>query len=239
MVKKTRGSKMEKKKKTFCPAFKLFLLFLFLIVASSCSTDSSYYLLPGELANKKRLAVKGDGNAAVRVADYYSYVKNDMRNWEFWTLIGAENDYGRAMDDLMFFMPPGEKETRTRDAFWLYRFGTMFNKDVGNSLKYYDCTMETAKPPSDSLYPLVSPLSETDIPKYKDGALLGIGQAAFVLGNHYTKNGTDSETAGYWYRIGAQNRNAECMQIYGDILLGKKDNLDRERGRFWLAKASN
>ena len=221
---------MEKKKKTLG----LFLFCLFLIVVFSCATPS-YDLSPRELANLKLKAVKGDGDAAERVLKYYLLLHYDVINEELWNFIGAENDNGYALDCLLYFLHPNQKDTRIRGAFWIYRYGILFNKDMDNSLKYYDYNMETAKPPNDSLYPLVSTLSEADIQKYNDGALLGSGQAALALGNHYDK---DADSAEYWYRIGAQNRNANCMEIYGNILLGKKDDLDRERGKFWLRKAS-
>ena len=104
-----------------------------------------------------------------------------------------------------------------------------------NNLEDNGYTLETAKPPSDSLYPDIT-LDPNSTTRYQEGALEGSGQAALVLANHYSK-ASEAEEAEDWYRIGAQNGNNECMQQYGNILLGKKEMLDRERGKFWLARA--
>jgi TPR repeat protein len=73
--------------------------------------------------------------------------------------------------------------------------------------------------------------------RYKDGALRGSGQAAFVIAEHYFRAG-DMKSAEYWYRIGAQNGNAGCMYAFGSMLVEKQNRLDQERGRYWLARAS-
>jgi len=76
--------------------------------------------------------------------------------------------------------------------------------------------------------------TQEEAARYEEGAWLGSGQAALVLAAFSKNNSLEADAAEYWYRIGAQNGNSECMRQYGEILLGKDGSLDRERGRFWL-----
>ena len=111
--------------------------------------------------------------------------------------------------------------------------------DIGYQINdaYWDrlgYTPATARPPSDGLFPNKT-LAISDFVRYKEGALQGSGQAALALADHYSDTG-DIESAEYWYRIGTQNGNSNCQYRYGNILAGKRDMLDQERGKFWLGQ---
>ena len=41
----------------------------------------------------------------------------------------------------------------------------------------------------------------------------------------------------FWYRIGSQNGNKECMKEYADILKQSKDKYDKLRAKFWEEKS--
>ena len=229
-------------------AFKIaFLLGFFSLVMPGCATPYYYRLSSGELARLKLEAVRGDGKAAGRISDYYSFTKSDHNNEFIWTLIGAENGDTYSMDVLTAFYVGvfGEdKENFTRAIFWLYQLAIYDYEDTSNyywrsetfikRLESDGYTLETAKPPSDSLFPNIT-LDPNSIARYQEGALQGSGQAALVLAKHASAAG-DAEEAEYWYRIGAQNGNSECMRQYGGLLLGKTEMLDQERGKFWLAR---
>jgi hypothetical protein len=106
-------------------------------------------------------------------------------------------------------------------------------------LKREGYTLETAKPPDDSLFDYdYTSLSETEIAACREGALQGSGKAALVIARYYGEiaKKTDSET--HWYQIGAQNGNVECMREFGSILSGKEGILEQERGKFWLYRAN-
>jgi len=120
-------------------------------------------------------------------------------------------------------------------VFLVYQLNFL-TEDIGypifciKTLERYGYTLKTAKPPSDSMFPDI-PLTTSDVVRYKEGALKGCGQAALAVANYF-KTAVDAEEAEYWYRIGAQNGNSECMEQYGNILLEKEDILDQERGKF-------
>ena len=98
-------------------------------------------------------------------------------------------------------------------------------------------SLETAKPPSDSLFPnyaTISILSESELQQCEEGALKGSGKAALIAAQYYSEIVEDPASAEYWYQIGAQNGNSECMYQFGNILLGKTVMLDIERGQYWL-----
>ena len=194
------------------------------------------HLSASKLKALKLAAVRGDGEAANELSFYYGYILDDT-NTLHWASIGAENGYLYATLYLVIILT-GEKaddEVIARRIFWLFILDDVFGYDIDYSfnLEEIGYSVETARPPGDNLFPHVTALSEYDVDRYKEGALKGSGQAALVLAN-YLNTGGDAEETEYWYRIGAQNGNRECMRQYGEILLGKKDMLDQERGKFWL-----
>jgi len=205
------------------------------------SAASSLRIPDSELKNVMSKAVKGDGQAAYEVGLHFDGGCFDFENGLIWYTIGAENGHLFSMNSasILLLSPNNKdgKEAYTRGIFWVYQLAVLVDWDTEKrlqSLVDYGYTPETAKPPSDSLFPRKT-LASSDIIRYQEGALQGSGQAALVLANHYSK-ASEAEEAEDWYRIGAQNGNAECMQQYGNILLGKTEMLDRERGKFWLAR---
>ena len=178
-------------------------------------------------------AVRGDGLAAHHLAYHFGFINHDYNASLFWDTIGAENgnypetQYGLA---ITLTWPGRDKEDMTRGIFWIYNMVVVDYRDSVEWLERLGHTLESARPPGDALFPSLSSLSGSDLTRYREGALQGSGQAALVLAKYYESIGTDS--AEYWYRIGAQNGNKECQRQYGNILLGKEDTLDQERGKF-------
>ena len=228
------------KKRVFC-----IFIFVFQIIFFGCHNSASHFdLSKDERRTLALAAVRGNGDAAYRLGDYFAFTKLDYKNMIIWHTIGAENGHVNATHSLSNILTRNENDEKTflRGIFWRYKLailGHVINEawTSEDDLLYHGYTLETAKPPSDSLYPSNPSLSEDEVERYKDGALRGSGKAALVFSNFY-KNIADMESAEYWYQIGAQNGNVECMKQYGTILAGKEEMLDQERGKFWLQRAN-
>ena len=231
------------------------LLFCAGIMLSCCSSTWMVYdLSKSELKDLSLKAVKGDGEAAFRVGNYYEYsADSTLENYKkmlFWYTIGAENNYPNAHLDLSLiltseFNKSNEKELYIRGIFWLYRLATIGENasdgvvEANTRLKNAGYTLETAKPPSDSLFSFnYATLTAQQRSDCEDGALRGSGKAALVIAQYYSEVAKDTDTAEYWYQIGAQNGNSECMYQFGNILSGKGEELDKERGKFWINRVN-
>ena len=240
---------MAKKRKAHCAIAIVFVLIFFALAMHSCATPYYYNLSEDELARLKLEAVMGDGKAAARVVDYYLFTKGDHNNEYVWTLIGAENGDTLMMEHLssIYLGASGKVyENFTRAIFWLYQLAIYDYEETDNHwkaetfierLEREGYTLETAKPPSDALFPSMQTLTPSGTARYKKGALQGSGQAVLVLANYLITTG-DAEEAEYWYRIGAQNGDREFMRKYGSLLLWKEETLDQERGKFWLGRGN-
>jgi len=226
--------------------FFLTIIFCIGTTLSGCILDghflNSHYLSKDELQRFSLAAVRGDGEAASRVGNYYSYYNYDREKKLFWRIIGAENNHFNSQNSLYINL---EAPYSTRCIFWLYKVivaigeDNIYKKNRIDDLKKYGYTLETAQPPDDSLFTYdYASLPETDIAEYREGALLGSGQAALVLAQYYREITQDAASSEYWFQIGAQNGNRECQYQFGNILLGKQDTLDKERGNFWHNRAN-
>ena len=231
-----------KKNKLFIQNFLLCFCFSLIFLLNCCvSGNEGDILSQKELETYKLLAVRGNGEASLKVAYHYGFGKNDTVNGQIWYIIGAENGHFESINNLSVSLTYNEdyKESFERGVFWLYKLVTVIDDEHRGlhlrQLEKYGYTLETAKPPSDSMFPNIL-LTTSDVVRYKEGALKGCGQAALAVANYISKGG-DAEEAERWYRIGAQNGNVECMEQYGNILLEKEEMLDQERGKFWLNKA--
>jgi len=230
---------MDRKKRFQKIVFLIALLAMGMSIACCIMIPSHEFILSkNKLEGEKLKAVRGDGAAAYDVGDHYSYGKSDYANAIKWYTIGAENGF----QDLQYILYNDltrnneNKDSFTRGIFWLYKLVVVEYRESKRRLEDKGYTLETAKPPSDALFPRREMLTQSELTRYTEGALQGSGQAALVLANYLSTAG-DAEEAEYWYRIGAQNGNRECMVQYGGILLGKEEMLDQERGKFWLGQA--
>jgi len=216
-------------------------------------------LSDSELEKLMLESVKGSVDAVSRVTRYYALKKNDMEKAIYWDEMGAENGHLVSQWNTSYNMRYGfyyaymtvsyyknitEEYMYIRSIFWLYGLAVIgYNegKETSNplkSLEYEGYTLETARPPSDEMFPYnYATLNGQELEECVQGALRGSGKAALILGQYYNGIVKDADSGEYWYRIGAQNGNVECQRQYGNILLGKSDMLDQERGKFWLARA--
>jgi TPR repeat protein len=198
-----------------------------------------------EFLQKMLSALSGDLEAVYEVAYYYGVGGSVYYEGMMWFTIGAENGESEtqyALANMLLNFSGDDSESKTRGIFWLYTIMVKNGYRVEETEVWLDrlgYTFETAQPPDDSSFPdnYVS-FSETQIAECRVGALKGNKEAALLLGKHYGEIIIDNELSEYWYRIGAQNGSPECMYEMGQILIGKDDQLDHIRGRFWLDRAA-
>jgi TPR repeat protein len=222
--------------------------------ASGYVTSSIFRLSESELAQNIPDALKGDPEAAYRIALHLGFVSRDPITGYEWVEIAIEN--GNLNAQIFYtrvFVYDENKYFSTRGIFWLYGLAIIsydeYYEYYGESAKYYvedaeiqlnrfGYSTETAKPPDDDQFPHdFSQLSETELSACETGALQGNRKASFLLGKYYGEIAADNELSEFWYRIGAQNGNPACMYELGQIMSKKNDPLDQTRGKFWLGKA--
>jgi hypothetical protein len=63
-------------------------------------------------------------------------------------------------------------------------------------------------------------------------------KAALFLGKYYSEITVDNGLSEYWYRIGAQNGSSDCKYRLGQIMIGRNNEHDQIRGKFWLEQAA-
>jgi TPR repeat protein len=190
-------------------------------------------------------AIQGDGEAASKVAYHFSAGRQDLSKGDYWFLIGAENNHVVCQFNIAYALnhPPLSDTATIRGIYWLklsLRNGVDDDNDISlakNELNRLG--IDPGEPfPDDLLFRFDNPvLNDDQLEQCTTGALQGSQKAALVLAEHY-RAVNDMESAEYWYRIGAQNGSAECQFIYGHILAGRAETLDRERGKFWLNRAT-
>jgi len=208
------------------------------------SSNNSYILSEKELAENKLAAVRGSGYAAYILTLHYAFGRGDESNGMIWYIIGAENGSLGSQYTLYLILCNRGNDSHTRGIFWLYKLAVL-NLTASNELfepekdlEREGYTLETACPPSDTLFPFnYASLSTQQLEQCKEGALKGSGKAALIMAQYFGLVAKDADLAEYWYQIGSQNGNAECQYQFGNILLGKEDELDRERGQFWQTRA--
>jgi TPR repeat protein len=231
----------------------LFLVFLFggtLLMGESRDNQTiestpDYFRIPENKLSKKTLyALRGNPEAAQRVAHHYIAGMDDFYKGVKWYIISTENgtlDAQYSLANILLDFSNNDNESRIRGIFWLY---TMVNngyrvEETADWLKGLNYNLDTAKPPDDSFFPdNYAQLSEIEITDCRVGALQGNKKAALLLGKYYSEVKVDSELSEYWYRIGAQNGSPECQYELGQILLSKDDELNNVRGNFWLRQAA-
>jgi hypothetical protein len=208
------------------------------------SATRGYIIPENELQQKKLEALSGDTKSALTVS--YHYVHGYITGNEIieWFTIGAENsepEIQYALADRLINFSDNDPDCETRGIFWLYMaikngYKIKESEALPNKLGY---TPAKARPPSDKRFPGTNTrLSKTKLAAYKTGALQGNMKAALFLGKYYSETAVDNELSEYWYRIGAQNGTPECKYRLGQIMLGRDNEHDQIRGRFWLEQAA-
>jgi TPR repeat protein len=225
---------------------KLPFIFTFLFIGgiSMCQSNdegkarnpSASLIIPAqELEELSIKAIRGDGEAAMRISQHYSIGHNDESIGLYWDTIGAENDHTGNQWNLSYSLMYSNK-LDMRGIFWCiqaarggeeYAINKLRRLGISPDTQYFDEIVYTN---NDGIS------SENEIEACTENALKGSTKAALVLANYYRKI-NDKQSMGYWYRIGAQNGNPECQYSYGQILKQKEGEDNHIRGDFWINKA--
>ncbi|UTC87305.1 sel1 repeat family protein [Treponema denticola] len=193
-----------------------------------------------ELFQKETLALQGDPRAVDILIDHYIYIQNidnELRisKLNYWLEILIENDITpRSQYNYYSIKECYNFNDQKRRLFWLYTSAAK-----GFELALWNVERSRKKQivftmANDSDYP-IEKLKEEQVFFYEDGALRGSGRAAYSLGKYYEQI-NEKEKASYWYRIGAQNGNNDCMLRYAKILRNSEDEFDKLRSNFWIKK---
>jgi TPR repeat protein len=76
-------------------------------------------------------ALMGSGEAAIRLGNYYYFVKLDQSEGRYWMTIAAENGLPNAMYNLGFYLRLSKDERdRTRARYWLGRAEELGSKST-------------------------------------------------------------------------------------------------------------
>jgi TPR repeat protein len=192
-------------------------------------------ILEPELSELMTKAVRGDGEAAFKVALHFEIGLGHKLNGIYWFLIGAENGHSGCQWNLSYDLTYDD-EMDARGVFWVKTAAN--NKEEYAIKKLKRQGIKFAEPLSaDSEFVYIDgELSDDEITRYKEVSLQGSQKAVLVLVRYYQTIG-DIDSLEYWYRIGAQNGNGECQYNYGKVLSTKPDMLNKERGKYWIDRA--
>jgi TPR repeat protein len=195
-----------------------------------------------EILHKTLIALKGVPEVAYRIAIHFLLgprVRDRDKSYE-WYVIAIENGHLEAQLGfaLMMLNRKNDIELYNRGIFWLYELAKIDYRDTEAQLIRLGYTLDSASSPDDSHFLIdYAQLSEPVLSDYRIGALQGNRRAAFMLGKYFGEIVADNELSEYWFRIGAQNGCPESMYSLGQIMIGKDEELDQVRGRFWLDRA--
>ena len=81
-------------------------------------------------------------------------------------------------------------------------------------------------------------IPDEQLPGLKKKGLAGSGEAAFRLWEYFSMVKLENKEASYWLLIGAENGHAIAQLNYAYELAEKKNEIDRERARFWARRAA-
>jgi TPR repeat protein len=181
-------------------------------------------------------AMKGNGEAALKLVNYYHFgIFEEMKALP-WAIIGAENGNVISAYNTAFYLL-NNNQNDLRGIYWLYIAANNGNPLAKNRLNRLGLPLAFSIPDNASFPGVYEEISSDLIKQCEDGASQGNGLVALIVAEYYRKMANDEVSAEYWYRIGAQNGNPECQRNLGYILKEKQDILDQERGTFWLTRS--
>lgn len=228
-----------------------------------------YNLKGDELSELILNALKGDYYSAARITMYFGMSKFDYHNSHFWMYIGFENNPNQTesiasvkdiFNTLIMRLNSDSDTTYARKMERSFYFFNMARKNGATWCKYsinrYKNIDEWEHLSDDEKY-MSAKITEENLDAYIRGALLGSGIAALRLAKKYEADGNVNEyieclsfmgaefdenefyIPAYWYRIGAQNGNKECMKEYAILLYNSSNVYDNIRADFWKARSAD
>jgi len=203
-----------------------------------------YFIPENELPQKLLDALSGDIKASLTVSCHYVHREIIGNEIIHWFIIGAENgepEIQYALADRLLNFSNNDLDSKIRGIFWLYKTikKGYKKKESKAMMNKFGCNFAIARPPADKRFSHdYKQFTEDEIANCRIGALQGNGKAALLLGSYYSEIALDKDISEYWYRIGAQNGSSECQYRLGQILIGRDNEHDQIRGRFWLEQAT-
>lgn len=201
-----------------------------------------YYAVSNDTLKENILAaLAGDIDSAHALAVYYGFNVKDKHDESIkWYMISAEHGHyeGQYMLANFFLNFSTDYDSKIRGVFWLYMMAKDDYRETRNWLRDIGYSLDTARPPDDFNFSVdYSNLTETVIKDYKTNTLKGGKKVAWALGKYYEEMVINKDISEYWYRIGAQNGSTECQYELGKIMIGKEDEFNQVRGKYWLDRS--
>ena len=237
--------------------YSLFFILYFTISLLFCSNYKSRFSAK-EIRKMESQALAGNFDAAMTLSDYYGVDLQDVVTQEFWNCICFENNPIKGSWNFVHvnYMEDGKskryqyliflcEQYKRTNAFRIKQYEELHKKFAdfnfsNDNLEYLDVTNENYQ-------------------YFHDKAFSGSGLAALKIAQFYENqnaqniysdckrlldigckyNPEEEKLPLFWYRIGAQNGNKECMRKYAEILKRGDDKYDRLRAKFWEENKQN
>lgn len=237
----------------------LFLMFgvIFLMNGRSDKTINK------QLKQKETKALEGDTKSSQNLSSYYGTELDDIENERFWICIWFENDNLSGAWNHAWVNYMGMKDSLRFLYLYFSCEEQMCNIDPNRESR--NITIKIYKEDHEK-YPdfyfaddnlKYKEINESTFQYFYDEACLGSGLAALKLAEYYENktsenlyekyprllelgyhyNPDEEKYPLFWYRIGSQNGNKECMKKYAELLLNSKDKYDNIRAEFWKKKS--
>lgn len=211
-----------------------FILLLFFFSSINIYPISLFHIDENNMQNTVTKAIDGDAESAYELSLYYEFNRemsyiDRTENTLYWLVIAAENDLsGKYMKELSSYLYCLESTNRTRALYWIYK-----SSDIGysESSELIQQVYEKYKFSFSDDKEYIK-FNKENINYFEDGALRGSGNAALLLAEYY-KDEKNLETSQYWSRIGAQNMNEKCIELYIEYLKKTCNENDKNRIIFW------
>lgn len=236
--------------------FIFFIISLFLF-SSSCKSRFS----TKEIRKMESKALAGNFDSAMKLSDYYGIDLQDNATGMFWNCICFENnpEEGSWNFSQVNYLKDG-KSLRYQYLIFLCEDYIKYLDSSSYVIQSYEKFHKEFAGFSfadDNLE--YNSVSDENYNYFYNKAFSGSGLAALKIAQFYEKTVTQDIYASYkillyigceynpaeevlplfWYRIGAQNGNKECMKKYSDILKQSDDENDKIRAEFWENKINS
>ncbi len=193
--------------------------------------DYVYYIPDAEIPIMEVQALNGSPEAAERLLFFYFNWNFDRIQGRYWEEIAAENGASVSQDILAHELRMDFTEPRSRErySFWLEKPSA----NGHGKLTKAECNLFEASS-EDQLHAL----SDADIEKLQQQALIGAPEPALRLHFFYDRIRQDPNESRFWARISAQNGDPVGQCTFGVILNREPDPKSRLRAKFWLKRAA-
>jgi hypothetical protein len=239
----------------------LFNICLFFTAIIFFTGSSSSRFNKSQVKRMEKAALQGDLKSSYTITDFYGIDLQDLDKQEFWQCIWFENNnVSGAWNYANINYMNAKKSLRFQYLYFLCEEEMCSRESLFKEKTKQDYREAHQKYPDfyfadDNLK--FEEINETTFQYFYDEACSGSGLAALRLAQYYENKTTENLYEKYprllefgkkynpdeenhslfWYRIGSQNGNKECMKKYSEILSRSKDKYDNIRAEFWKRKS--